>query len=470
MIREMSNAPHVRKVQVLRQQIKSAYARQQKIKLYHGSTNSLRKQEFKNSRVIDISNLDEIIDLDRDKQLIVTEPNVPMDILLRHTLKYGLMPAIVMEFPGITVGGAVQGGATESSAFKYGGFHDTCTEYEIILGNGELLTVNKNQHRKLYQETACSYGTLGIVTKVKLKLIPATKYVKLTYLPVKSFEEAHDLLLKHSRQKHDFIDGILFAANNGVIMVGDLAKEAVYPIATYHKFHDEWFYLHAEKISNTCNQYVEFVPLTDYLFRYDRGAFWMARHLFGIMHTPFNRVTRFLFSPFCTTRFLYRELHAANLSQRFVVQDLCIPESNVCEFLERIDLQLHSYPIWLLPITVRRSSMNLFTPLTNVDSTAINVGLWTEVGDYQESLSINRQIESVVHELGGRKTLYAHTYYTEEEFWSIYDRIAYTNLRSKYHAEATFRDIYSKVVVKEKYKPSMSKAMFRLASAKLSKS
>lgn len=49
----------------------------------------------------------------------------------------------------------------------------------------------------------------------------------------------------------------------------------------------------------------------------------------------------------------------------------------------------------------------------------------------------NRDFERKVHDLGGQKWLYAHTYYTEQEFEEIYDRNAYDALRDKYHVSFT---------------------------------
>ena len=42
------------------------------------------------------------------------------------------------------------------------------------------------------------------------------------------------------------------------------------------------------------------------------------------------------------------------------------------------------------------------------------------------------------------KWLYAQTYYTEEEFWRIYEREWYDDLRQKYRAE-NLQDVYQKV-------------------------
>ena len=44
------------------------------------------------------------------------------------------------------------------------------------------------------------------------------------------------------------------------------------------------------------------------------------------------------------------------------------------------------------------------------------------------------------------KCLYAHAYYTEQEFWDIYDEKKYMELRNQYHAES-LPSVYEKVRV-----------------------
>lgn len=55
----------------------------------------------------------------------------PMDRLVEETLKYGLIPPVVMEFPGITAGGGYSGTSGESSSFKHGFFDRT-----LLVGQG----------------------------------------------------------------------------------------------------------------------------------------------------------------------------------------------------------------------------------------------------------------------------------------------------------------------------------------------
>lgn len=79
-----------------------------------------------------------------------------------------------------------------------------------------------------------------------------------------------------------------------------------------------------------------------------------------------------------------------------------------------------------------------------------NVGVYgLRVEPYQKFIEANRQIESRTHELGGKKWFYAHSYYSEKEFWQIYNKKWYDELRQKYHA-TYLPDIYSRIRVNEK--------------------
>ncbi|MEK7617583.1 MAG: FAD-binding oxidoreductase [Patescibacteria group bacterium] len=438
----------------IQEQMKSFFARKQKVKIYHGSTNSTRTQKFEKDKFVDVSRLDRVIEINTKQQYILVEPNVPMDKLVEATLKHFLVPPVVPELPGITVGGSIQGGAGESSSFKYGGVHNCCLQYEIVLENGEVITASPTQNQDLFYGTACSYGSLGIITLVKLRLIPAKDYVQLTYHTVKSFDEAINLTKKKIGESVDFVDGIIFAQNHGVVMVGNFTDKNDLPISTFSKRSDEWFYLHADKISKLYPKYEEIIPIKDYFFRYDRGTFWLGYHALSFFKIPFTKLTRFILDKGLKARALSKVGQATNVSQYYFVQDLSLPKENVLKFLQFVDNELHIYPLWLCPL--RPASRDKFAPNCIETDLVINVGVWGEANrGYDNFIRVNRDVENKVRELGGRKVLYAHTYYPREEFWKIYDHIWYNALREKYFANSVFPDIYDKTRVSEKYKPSI---------------
>ena len=77
----------------------------------------------------------------------------------------------------------------------------------------------------------------------------------------------------------------------------------------------------------------------------------------------------------------------------------------------------------------------------------INFGVWGPGPKRRkEFVEWNREFEKKVHGLGGQKWLYAHAYYTREEFDEIYKSESYTALREKYHA-TYLSTVYDKVKV-----------------------
>jgi FAD/FMN-containing dehydrogenase len=457
-----SQETHAADVAATRKKLKACYDAGRKVAIYHGSTNSTRAQRLGDAEIIDISRLNRVLSINTEEQYALVEPNVPMDKLVEATLARGLLPPVVPEFPGITLGGAVQGGAGESSSFKHGGVHNCCGEYEIVLGNGDIVKASPARNRDLFWGTACSYGSLGIITLVKLRLVPAKRYVRLSYMPTDAKEAVDGLLRCTADKTADFVDGIIFSERSGVVMKGVLVDDkGDLPVARFSRSFDEWFYLHAAEVTKKGPQWSECIPVRDYLFRYDRGAFWMGRYSFKRLHVPFNRLTRFLFNPFCSTRTLYRLLHAVNISQEYLIQDICFPKETVRQFVKFVEEKLDVYPIWLLPI--KPGQYEKFSPAFLRTDMGVDVGVWGEAKtDFENFVRLNRGVEALAKKLGGRKTLYAHSYYSREEFWDIYDEAWYAELRKKYHAEGIFPNVYEKTKVNERYRGSILKGAWSL--------
>jgi len=53
-----------------------------------------------------------------------------------------------------------------------------------------------------------------------------------------------------------------------------------------------------------------------------------------------------------------------------------------------------------------------------------------------------------VRELGGIKSLYSDSYFTEDEFWAIYNRPAYLALKQRYDPSGALGDLYAKCVLR----------------------
>ena len=436
--------------------VRQYYGRKEPFRIFHGSTNSTRSSAYPRERIVDTGSLSHILEVNTKTRTALVEPNVSMDRLVETTMKYGLVPPVVMEFPGITVGGGYAGTSGESSSFKHGFFDRTIKSVEMVLANGEVVTASPTERADLFHGAAGALGTLGITTLVELQLMEVKDYVETTYHPVTSVAEAiqklHEATASHT---YDYVDGILFSKNQGAIITGRLTN--ILPdgakVSHFTRTTDHWFYLHAkDKIAQSTDPVTDAIPLDEYLFRYDRGGFWVGLSMFHYFMVPFNRWTRWFLDDFLHTRMLYKALHASGHSKQFVVQDLALPYIAAPEFIDYADESFGIYPLWLCPL--RQESLPTMHPHSaemeddgKTLKPMLNIGLWGPGShDEDEFVEQNRRLESKLKELGGMKWLYAQTYYTEEEFWGIYDRKWYDTLRVKYNA-TSLPSVYDKVKV-----------------------
>lgn len=185
---------HKETVSKISESVRGFYERGEKFRIFHGSTNSTR--HGKKGNTIDTSSLNHVLKVDTSTKTALVEPNVPMDRLVEATLKHGLVPYVVMEFPGITAGGGYSGTSGESSSFKHGFFNRTINSVEMVLANGDIITASDSQNADLFHGAAGAVGTLGVTTLVELQLQEAKKYVETTYHPVSNMVEAIEKLKK----------------------------------------------------------------------------------------------------------------------------------------------------------------------------------------------------------------------------------------------------------------------------------
>ena len=124
----------------------------------------LRPKIYSHDIKVNISGLNNILQIDVDKKEILLEPLVTMEQCYLFSSKYKLGLPVVTEFKHMTIGGAIIGLAGESSSFKYGLIDESSViEYEVITGNGEILNVSRHENSDLFNAIPGSYGSLCII-------------------------------------------------------------------------------------------------------------------------------------------------------------------------------------------------------------------------------------------------------------------------------------------------------------------
>ena len=140
--------------------------------------------------------MNSILDIDERNLQITTEPGVITEILQDAVREKGLFyPPDPSSRGSCFIGGNIAENSGGPKAVKYGVVKDYVLNLELVLPTGEIMWTGSNVLKNstgynLTQLIVGSEGTLGIVTKIVLKLIPAPRYDLLMLVPFRSVEKA----------------------------------------------------------------------------------------------------------------------------------------------------------------------------------------------------------------------------------------------------------------------------------------
>jgi len=142
--------------------------------------------------------LNKILDIDEKNLQITTEPGVITELLQNTVKEKGLFyPPDPASKGSCFIGGNIAENSGGPKAVKYGVVRDYVLNLEVVLPTGEIIWTGSNVLKNstgynLTQLIVGSEGTLAIVTKIVLKLIPLPKYDLLMLVPFTSLEKASE--------------------------------------------------------------------------------------------------------------------------------------------------------------------------------------------------------------------------------------------------------------------------------------
>ena len=137
--------------------------------------------------VLAMAKFNRIIEIDRDNQTAIVEPGVVTGVLQAEVRRHGLFyPPDPASLKFCTIGGNVAEGAGGPSAVKYGVTRDYVKGLEVVLADGRVIHTGVRTDKGVvgYDLTRLfvgSEGTLGVITKIILRLIPQPR-AKQTFL------------------------------------------------------------------------------------------------------------------------------------------------------------------------------------------------------------------------------------------------------------------------------------------------
>ncbi|PIT88220.1 MAG: hypothetical protein COU29_03050 [Candidatus Magasanikbacteria bacterium CG10_big_fil_rev_8_21_14_0_10_36_32] len=420
-------------------------------------------QKIKTTK-INIGELTDILEINVSEKTCVVESGVTFINLVKATLPLGFIPYVVPELKNITIGGAISGCSVESMSYKYGGFHDSCLEYEIITGDGKIINCSKTKNSDIFEMIHGSYGTLGLLTKIKFKLYPAKPFVKLSYINFSSFDEFWNFFTNQCHTgNYEFIDAIIHAPDKLVACLGNMITQTPY-LSSYEK--ENVFY------KSTLKKQEDYMTTEQYLFRYDTECHWLSRAIPILEWRAVRKVFgRFFLGSDNMIRWSKRlnkislPLAVQNLppvlaAKKFLhykkrpdmIVDVFIPKTKFPTFWQWYKEYFDFFPLWIVPYKMP----NGIYPWINYKHTAKNdENFFIDAAIYGKKntaleIDYSDLMENKVFKLGGIKTLISRNHYSPTRFAEIYNLKLYNSIKQKTDPTNSFGTVFERMVTKQK--------------------
>ncbi|HRZ31554.1 MAG TPA: FAD-linked oxidase C-terminal domain-containing protein [Flavobacterium sp.] len=144
---------------------------------------------------LSMERFNKILHIDEQNLQVITEPGVITQVLREAVAEKGLFyPVDPSSMGSCFIGGNVAENSGGARAVKYGVTKDYVLNLEVVLPTGDIIwtganTLKNSTGYNLTQLMVGSEGTLGIVTKIVLKLLPKNTHNVLMLVP---FYKAHE--------------------------------------------------------------------------------------------------------------------------------------------------------------------------------------------------------------------------------------------------------------------------------------
>ena len=275
--------------------------------------------------VFDLKNMDKIIEICPDDFVATVEPGVVTKQLQDEVAKFDLFyPPDPSSAAFSTIGGNVAECAGGITGLKYGVTRDYILALEIVLPDGSVINTGMKTGYDLTRLFTGSEGTLGIFTKITVKLIPKPEKIRTlaAYFSNKDDAiDAADLIIDNNilPRTLEFLDQMTINAVRGYTGT-DIGAEVNALLLIDIDGTEESISHEMPIIENACKECKAFRTKVAETAK-ERDSIWASR------------------------RSISPALY--NIASHKINEDICVPRSKIKEILRRVDQIKEDQPIYI---------------------------------------------------------------------------------------------------------------------------
>ena len=119
---------------------------------------------------LDLTSLDRLLGIDAGAPTADCQAGLTWEALVRQTIPAGLIPPVLTNNLGVTVGGTLSVAGLGVASFHHGAQGDNVTEIEAVTGAGDLVVCSGSSSPELFNAVRSGLGQFGVITRARLKL------------------------------------------------------------------------------------------------------------------------------------------------------------------------------------------------------------------------------------------------------------------------------------------------------------
>src|SRR5262249_37507832 len=90
--------------------------------------------------------------------------------LVAATVSKGLIPPVLTNNLGVTVGGTLSVAGLGVASYRYGAQGDNAWELEVVTGTGDRVVCSREQNREVFDAVRSGLGQFGVISRAQVRL------------------------------------------------------------------------------------------------------------------------------------------------------------------------------------------------------------------------------------------------------------------------------------------------------------
>lgn len=132
--------------------------------------------------LLDLTSLKAIESIDPAGPTVTCGGGLKWMDLVAATVAQGLIPRVLTNNLGVTVGGTLSVAGLGIASYRYGTQGDNALELEVVTGTGEKTTCSRERNPELFDLMRSGLGQFGVITRAKMRLRPVRTMTRTYFL------------------------------------------------------------------------------------------------------------------------------------------------------------------------------------------------------------------------------------------------------------------------------------------------